>query len=145
MWNPILVSFVLTFLLTHPGATLCAQSAPAAPTKNAAPANAARDWVKYPAIVEFKTTEDVYALADIHGDYERCVSLLVNCKILATKPDRAENAKWNAGKAVLVCTGDMIDKWTQSVNVLLLMRALQGSAERAGGKVIITYGNHEAE
>jgi hypothetical protein len=53
--------------------------------------------------------------------------------------------KWAAGKAVLVTTGDMIDKGNQSVRVLLLFRALQADAARHGGRVIATTGNHEVE
>ena len=45
-----------------------------------------RDWNTYPAIVELSTSEDVYALGDVHGDYDRCADLLVACNILETKP-----------------------------------------------------------
>lgn len=107
-----------------------------------------RDWNKYPAIVELFTSEDVYALGDVHGDYDRCADLLVACNILEKKPadpnDPAQ-VKWKAKKAVLVCTGDMIDKGPDSVKVLMLMRSLQEAAKKEGGSVVITYGNHEAE
>jgi formylglycine-generating enzyme required for sulfatase activity len=107
-----------------------------------------RDWNKYPAIVELSTSEDVYALGDVHGDYDRCADLLVACNILETKPadpnDLAQ-VKWKAGKAVLVCVGDMTDKGPDSVKVLMLMRSLQEAAKKEGGRVVITYGNHEAE
>jgi hypothetical protein len=39
----------------------------------------------------------------------------------------------------------MIDKWNKGVEVLELMRALQISAEKSGGEVVINLGNHEAE
>jgi hypothetical protein len=104
-----------------------------------------RDWNKYPAIATLSTAQDVYGLGDIHGDYERLWNLLLNCKIIKTKPANSKDAQWNLSKAVLVCTGDLIDKGNDSVDVLLLMRALQASAQAAGGKVVITYGNHEAE
>ena len=107
-----------------------------------------RDWNTYPAIVELTTSEDVYALGDVHGDYDRCADLLVACNILEKKPadpnDRTQ-VKWKAKKAVLVCMGDMIDKGPDSVKVLMLMRSLQESAKNEGGRFIITYGNHEAE
>jgi hypothetical protein len=38
---------------------------------------AARDWEKCPAIVEMDTPHAVYALGDVHGDYDRLVRLLV--------------------------------------------------------------------
>ena len=49
------------------------------------------------------------------------------------------------GNAVLVCTGDMIDKGDNSVEVLQLFMRLQKIAPDSGGKVIVTLGNHEAE
>jgi formylglycine-generating enzyme required for sulfatase activity len=107
-----------------------------------------RDWNKFPAIIELTTSEDVYALGDVHGDYDRCADLLVACNILEKKPadpnDPAQ-VKWKAGKAILVCMGDMIDKGPESVKVLMLMRSLQEAAKNEGGRVVITYGNHEAE
>ncbi|HEV2803565.1 MAG TPA: SUMF1/EgtB/PvdO family nonheme iron enzyme [Chthoniobacterales bacterium] len=107
-----------------------------------------RDWSKYPAIVTLATTEDVYALGDVHGDYDRCADLLVACNILETKPadpNDLTQVKWKAKKAVFVCMGDMIDKGPDSVKVLMLMRSLQEAAKNEGGRVVITYGNHEAE
>jgi hypothetical protein len=45
----------------------------------------------------------------------------------------------------LVVTGDMIDKGTDSIGVITLLRALQSDAATLGGRVIVTMGNHEAE
>jgi hypothetical protein len=104
----------------------------------------ARDWAKYPTVVEVDTPHDVFALGDVHGDYDRLVTLLTTTKILADEPSRPEKARWAAGKAVLVCTGDMIDKGNQALRVIALLRALQESARAAGGRVLVTMGNHEA-
>ncbi len=41
--------------------------------------------------------------------------------------------------------GDLIDKGPHPVDVLRLLAALRASAHRAGGQVVITMGNHEAE
>jgi hypothetical protein len=41
--------------------------------------------------------------------------------------------------------GDLIDKGPQSLEVLDLMMSLQNGARAAGGDVIVTLGNHEAE
>jgi hypothetical protein len=46
---------------------------------------------------------------------------------------------------VLVVTGDLIDKWSGSLEVIALLRRLQSDAADQGGRVIITMGNHEAE
>jgi len=104
-----------------------------------------RDWDKHPAILQAETTQDVFALGDVHGDYERLVSLLVSAKIIAQDPGAPEKAQWQAGKAMLVCTGDFIDKGNQSLQVIALLRTLQTSAQSQGGRVIVTMGNHEAE
>jgi hypothetical protein len=110
-----------------------------------APSPAPRDWKANPAIVEIDTTEAVYALGDVHGDYDRMVNLLVATSILKKEPSKPSKARWAAGKAVLVCTGDLIDKWNQSVQVIDAIRALQADAARAGGRVVVLMGNHEAE
>jgi hypothetical protein len=106
---------------------------------------AARDWDKYPAIVEVDTDHAVYALGDVHGDYDRLVRLLAAAGLTPEVPDKPSEVRWNADRAVLVCTGDLIDKWHQSVNVLALFQALQAAAEKKGGRVIVTMGNHEAD
>ena len=104
-----------------------------------------RDWKKHPAIVEMDTEQDIYAIGDVHGDYERLINMLVVSKLIAKDPGKPDKVKWSAGKAVLVCTGDLIDKGDHSVRVLQLFMALQADAAKAGGRVIRTMGNHEAE
>jgi hypothetical protein len=130
-----------TAFLTHlPGVAALARArepAPAAPSM--------RDWNKYPAIVEVDAPHPVYALGDVHGDYDRLVKLLTAAGIIAQAPDTPGEVQWKAGKAVLVCTGDLIDKWRQSVKVLALFQALQPAAEKEGGRVLVTMGNHEAD
>jgi hypothetical protein len=108
-------------------------------------ARGSRDWKKHPAIIELDTAEDVFAVGDVHGDYDRLVALLAAGKVIDPEPASPERARWAAGKAVLVCTGDLIDKGPHSLKVIALFRALQASAERDGGRVIVLMGNHEAE
>lgn len=104
-----------------------------------------RNWGRCPAVVTLQTTETVYALGDTHGDYDRLVSLLAGGKLIAGAPSSPEMVTWSGGKSVLVVTGDMIDKWTQSLDVIAFMRALTTSAGSQGGRVVISVGNHEAE
>ena len=108
-------------------------------------ARAGRDWKTYPAIVRTPQPPLLLALGDVHGDYDKLVELLAGSGIIKPSPARPQDVQWAAGKSVLVCTGDMIDKWNKGVEVLELMQALQISAEKSGGQVIVTLGNHEAE
>ena len=105
---------------------------------------AQRDWKQYPAIAQVDTKEEIYAVGDVHGDYVRLVELLTAGNIIAGSPRTPEEVQWKAGKAVLVCTGDIIDKGDESLKVIALFRALGPAAAKAGGRVLLTMGNHEA-
>ena len=104
-----------------------------------------RNWGRCPAVVAIQTTEVVHALGDTHGDYDRVVKLLVAGKLIADAPASPEKVTWSGGRSILVVTGDMIDKWDHSLEVIALMRALVSSAASQGGRVVISVGNHEAE
>jgi hypothetical protein len=128
------------------GLSIAARAAGPTPTPSVPP----RDWSQNPAIVELDIPGNVvvWAIGDTHGDYTRLIDLLVKGEIIdevSRQPDQLANVKWKAGNAVLVCTGDMIDKGNQSVEVLQLFMRLQKIAPESGGQVIVTMGNHEAE
>ena len=108
-----------------------------------------RDWAKYPAIVQIDTSEDIFAIGDVHGDYDRLVKLLTTAKIIehTASPETVapDAVTWIAGKAVLVFTGDLIDKGPHSFKVLQLAASLRKAAAGSGGRVVTLMGNHEAE
>jgi len=104
-----------------------------------------RDWQRCPAVATVDTQETVYALGDIHGDYKRLVTLLVAGHLMTAAPSAPDQAAWSGGHAILIVTGDMIDKWDHALDVIALMRALTASAASQGGRVVISAGNHEAE
>ena len=104
----------------------------------------ARDWAKYPAILQIDASEDIFAIGDVHGDYDRLVKLLTAAKIIDYPADR-DAVKWIAGKAVLVFTGDLIDKGPHSLQVVRLAASLSRAAAESGGQVVTLMGNHEAE
>lgn len=105
----------------------------------------ARDWAQSPAIVELTTAEDIYVLSDVHGGAERMVALLTSAGLITPSPDAEGGYGWSGGHKVLVCVGDVIDKGDQSLAAIDVLRALETSAAAAGGHVIVTLGNHEAE
>lgn len=106
---------------------------------------ATRDWSKHPAVVEVDTSEDIFAIGDAHADYDRLVGVLVGAKIIDGVPKKPDHVSWAAGRSVVVFTGDLIDKWHDSLKVIELVRELQKLAASKGGQVIVTMGNHEAE
>jgi hypothetical protein len=102
-----------------------------------------RDWLKYPAVVQLDTAEDIFAIGDVHSDYERFTLVLSAAGLIDRAPD--VQTRWRGGRSILVVTGDMIDKGPRAVDVLRLLIGLQSAAARAGGRVIVLAGNHEAE
>src|SRR5262245_9658041 len=70
-----------------------------------------RNWNSDPAIVELDTTQDLFALGDVHGDHKRLANLLVACRAIESVPDAPNHAVSWCDKSVLICTGDLIDKW----------------------------------
>jgi hypothetical protein len=104
-----------------------------------------RDWVKNPAVVQIDTLADVFAIGDAHSDYARLAAAMHAAGLIAGVPKEPEAVKWSAGSAVLVVTGDMIDKGPRAIDVLRLLHSLQAAALANGGRVIVLAGNHEAE
>jgi hypothetical protein len=100
---------------------------------------APRDWRSAPAVVEIDTAADVFAMGDVHGDDERMLQLLTGAGVIDGRHS------WQAGRAVLVVTGDMIDKGPNALGVLAFLRKLAPQAAQAGGRVVVLMGNHEAE
>jgi hypothetical protein len=111
-----------------------------------ASAGSARDWVKYPAVAQIENADEIFAIGDAHSDFKRLTRVMVAAGIIEiTKAEKPESAHWRAGHAVLVTTGDMIDKGPRALDVLRLLIAVRADARRAGGDVVILAGNHEAE
>jgi hypothetical protein len=99
-----------------------------------------RDFVAHPAIyVPATPAERVWVMSDIHGAYDRLTGLLQGQGLMD-----ANNA-WTGGSDRLYVLGDMIDKYQGGLASIRLLRDLQLSAAAAGGEVVVTMGNHEAE
>ena len=104
-----------------------------------------RDWGQFPAIVEMDGVTELWVLSDVHGDYAAYTKLLAGGNVITQVPDGPSEVAWNQGSAVLVIVGDLIDKGPDAPDVIRLTMALATSAAAAGGRVIVTMGNHEAE
>ena len=55
----------------------------------------------------------------------------------------SENFEWNAGSAVFIQAGDLINKGDDSIESLEFAMNLETKAAKAGGKAIFVAGNHE--
>jgi hypothetical protein len=103
-----------------------------------------RDWAADPAVVQIDPPGDIYAIGDVHGDSDRLLRLLRAARLVDGDP-RLPAGHWTAGNAVVVFTGDMVDKGPHSVGTIQLIRALRDAGRKQGGQVVILMGNHEAE
>jgi hypothetical protein len=104
-----------------------------------------RDWVSYPVVQEVDGAGEIWALSDIHADYNALTTLLAGANLIAGVPDAPCHVQWTGGSSTLVVVGDSIDRGPDAVDVLKVLMALQRSAAWSGGRVIVTMGNHEAE
>jgi len=135
----------MRFLRPAAGLVLALLSQAFAAETNAPGAHPARDWQRYPAVIDTTTDQDIFAIGDAHGDYEHLERVMKAAGLIADTTPAPESARWSGGKAVLVTTGDMIDKGPRAPDVIRLLRSLREQAAAAGGRVIILAGNHEAE
>lgn len=86
---------------------------------------------------EWNDIPRVVVLGDVHGSYDKMVTLLVGTK---TIDDRLT---WIGGDQHLVFCGDLTDRGANDRAVMDLARRLQKEAAAAGGKVHVVLGNHD--
>jgi hypothetical protein len=79
----------------------------------------------------------IVAVGDIHGDYAAFTG------ILRTAGLADEAGAWSGGDAVLVQTGDYLDRGADARQVMDYLRGLEPAAAKAGGRVHVLLGNHE--
>src|SRR5215213_2284997 len=80
----------------------------------------------------------IVAVGDLHGDYQAWIEIASRAGLI----DR--RSRWAGGSAVLVQTGDITDRGPDSLKIIRHLMRLQGQARRAGGRVVVLVGNHEA-
>lgn len=80
----------------------------------------------------------VFAIGDIHGQYERMIEMLMAGRVI----DKRKNWIW--GNNHLVFIGDIFDRGEGVTEALWFIYNLEQQAEKAGGRVHLLLGNHEA-
>ncbi len=79
----------------------------------------------------------IVAIGDVHGAYEELVEILHQAALV----DR--RGRWVGGDAILVQTGDFLDRGDDAIRVAELLIDLQEQAPSQGGEVVVLLGNHE--
>ena len=85
-----------------------------------------------------KQPQRIVAVGDLHGDYQAWQAIALNAGIINAK------GHWAGGKTILVQMGDVTDRWADSLKIIRNLQLLQAEAPRAGGRVVVVLGNHEA-
>jgi len=88
-------------------------------------------------ILEFSGDYPVAALSDFHGKYDLMIELLTNNNIID------EDKNWAFGKGHFVITGDIFDRGDKVTEILWFLYDLEQQAQKAGGDIHLTLGNHE--
>ena len=79
----------------------------------------------------------VVAVGDIHGDFDALVEVLQETGLIDNEQ------RWIGGDAILVQTGDFLDRGSKVREVMDLLMALEKQAVRDSGRIIVLLGNHE--
>ncbi len=82
--------------------------------------------------------ERVVAIGDLHGDYDHYIDTLQAAGLVNKR------GKWTGGETHLVQTGDIPDRGPETRKIMEHIDKLARQAEKAGGRVHLLIGNHEA-
>ncbi|ORX42561.1 Metallo-dependent phosphatase [Piromyces finnis] len=77
------------------------------------------------------------AIGDIHGDYNKLISVMRHAKLIDSKD------KWIAKNTILVQTGDLIDRGNDIKEILEFLRHLQSQVSKYDSVMYLLLGNHE--
>ena len=80
----------------------------------------------------------IVAVGDVHGAAAALSAILQAAGLVD------EHGRWSGGRAQLIQTGDFTDRGDQVRDTLELLMRLERDAPRAGGRVEVLFGNHEA-
>lgn len=102
-----------------------------------------RNWKLNPPIIEVNdSAKDLYVSGDIHGAASAFHELLKKANLVANT-STLKNPQWTKEKAILVIAGDLINKGSESIQTIELVRTLQTQAPKMQSQVIAVAGNHD--
>jgi len=80
----------------------------------------------------------IVAVGDLHGDFSAWTDIARDAGI------EDASGHWTGGTTILVQMGDIVDRGPDSLKIITNLRQLQKEAPKAGGRVVVVLGNHEA-
>ncbi len=91
-----------------------------------------------PAMAAPSPLHRIVAVGDLHGDFAAWRDIARAAQLVDGK------GAWIGGDAVLVQTGDVVDRGPDSLKIVQDLMRLQREASRSKGRVVALVGNHEA-
>ena len=84
-----------------------------------------------------KKVAGLFGIGDIHGMLKEMIINLEDQGVID------DNADWAADEGTLVLTGDLTDRGPEGYEVVKKVYDLKEQAEKQGGKIVVTTGNHD--
>ncbi|GAA6009603.1 hypothetical protein JCM11491_001031 [Sporobolomyces phaffii] len=131
---------VLLYLTTHRPEPSSTRAGPVSQAKSklaAGSSNSAQRPLVSASGYEDVIQHRIVAIGDIHGDYPALTKILRKAALIDLK------GQWIGQDAVLVQTGDIVDRGVDTIACYRFMQSLRPMAEKAGGAVVSLLGNHE--
>lgn len=91
-----------------------------------------------PDVVKLDAGTPLFVVADTHGEFEIAAELLRRHEVID------DALRWSFGEGHLAILGDVFDRGARQTELLWFLYKLEAEAERAGGRVHLLLGNHEA-
>ncbi|KAL7536112.1 hypothetical protein ACHAXR_006922, partial [Thalassiosira sp. AJA248-18] len=85
----------------------------------------------------------IVSFGDVHGDISALRSFLITAEILDPNSSNDEPI-WCGGETICVQTGDVLDRGDDELACFRLLATLARQAVKAGGSLLLLYGNHES-
>ena len=90
-----------------------------------------------------KKGQRIVSFGDVHGDIDALRNFLITAEILDPNSSN-EEPMWSGGETICVQTGDVLDRGDDELACFRLLATLARQAEKAGGALLLLYGNHES-